>query len=216
MFGGLKCRTMEIRRITKGVRAGYEQYMPGGYLRRRPIHPMLTQIVQTALSVCDRAGFVARGVCQLCGGTLSGYDTRTKRFALLCDDEGVRPGEVALHRAYCHECGRIMMPEVPFYEGTRIGSPVVDLSHTLCASLSSGNAAALLGMMGVKVDRWSVCAYSCQPIPPPLTIAAFGMHIPFSIISLSGLAGQRHESDHIFGDDILAACNYPSQKRAPP
>ena len=27
----------------------------------------------------------------ICGGTLSGYDTRAKRFAILCDDEGDRP-----------------------------------------------------------------------------------------------------------------------------
>ena len=122
-------------------------------MRLRPIPPMLAQVVQAALRICDGTEFYTRGVCRFCGGTLSGYDTRTKRFAVLCDADSDRPVEVILHRAYCRECGRIVMPEEPFYPGTRIGSPVVDLCQTLSATLSIGHVAALLGKMGVKVDR---------------------------------------------------------------
>ena len=174
---------------------------------------MLTQVVQAALRICDGTEYFARGVCRSCGGTLSGYDTRTKRFAVLCNDDGNVPVEVILHRAYCRECGRIVTPEEPYYAGTRIGSPVVDLCSTLSTSLSSGHVTALLNKMGVTVDRWSVRKYCHLPIPPPPTTTAFGMQIPVSIISLSALNEVKGEAGHIHGEDILAACNYPSRDR---
>jgi hypothetical protein len=182
-------------------------------MRLRPIPPMLIQVVQAALQICDGTEYFARGICRSCGGTLSGYDTRTKRFAVISDDDGDRPVEVILHRAYCRECGRIVMPEEPFYNGTRIGSPVVDLCNTLSESLSSGHVATMLSRMGVIVNRWSVRSYCHMPIPPPHTVAAFGIHIPVSIITLSALAGEKEETAHIHGEDVLAACNYPSRNR---
>jgi hypothetical protein len=172
---------------------------------------MLTQVVQAALQVCDKTEYSHGGKCRSCSGTLSGYDTRKKRFVLLSDAGGDKPVEVILHRAYCRECGRIWKPEEPFYQGTRIGSPVVDLCQTFSASLSIGHVATLLEKMGVKVDRWSVRSYCTLPIPRPPTIAAFGMYLPVCIISLSGLAAGKHESEVICGEDVLAACNYPSR-----
>lgn len=172
---------------------------------------MLPHVVQAALIACDGTEYSVGGVCRSCGGTLSGYDTRTRRFALLSDDHGDRPVEVVIHRSYCRECGRIVTPEEPFYRGTRIGSPVVDLCFTLSRSLSSGHVAVLLEKMGVKVDRWSVRTYCHLPISPPPAVEAFGMHLPVSIISLSALTEEKGESRHIHGDDVLAACNYPSR-----
>jgi hypothetical protein len=177
------------------------------------MHPMVIEVVQAALQVCDRTEFFARGVCHSCGGALSGYDTRTKRFALVSDDNGDHPVEVILHRAYCRECGKIWMPEEPFYAGTRIGSPVVDLCQTLAMSLYSGHVAEVLDRMGVKVDRWSVRSYSNLPIAPPPTVAVFGMNIPLSIVALSSLNGDGGKDGPVTGADILDACNHPSQNR---
>ena len=174
---------------------------------------MLTGIVQAAIRVCDKTEYHSRGVCRSCGGALSGYDTRTKRFALLCDTDRAGPVEVILHRAYCRECGRILMPEEPFYPGTRIGSPVVDLCRALSRSVSSGHVAVLLDHMGVKVDRWSVRAYCNLPVDPPPTVVAYGMNLPVSIIALSALAGEPGRGRPVDGDDILTACNYPSRAR---
>ncbi|MCK9579160.1 MAG: hypothetical protein M0Q92_01770 [Methanoregula sp.] len=175
----------------------------------RPIPPMLTQVVQAALLVCDKTEYFTRRICPLCGGIMSGYDKRTKRFAFLCDSDDNQLVEVVIHRAYCRQCGRIWKPEEPFYEGTRIGSPVVDLCQTLSASQSCGHVAMLLEKMGIKVDRWSVRSYNHLSIPPPQTVAAFGMRIPVSIITLSALANG--DAGHISGEDILTACNYPSR-----
>lgn len=175
---------------------------------------MLVQVVQTALMVCDRTEYHAGRVCHSCGGALSGYDSRTKRFAIITDEDGEHTVEVIIHRAYCRNCGRTVMPEEPFYAGTRAGSPVVDLCRGFSTSLSSGHVATILGRMGVKVDRWSVRSYCNLPLPPPPTMEAFGMTIPVSIIALSALAGERGSDGRIRGEDVLAACNYPSRSRA--
>ncbi|PKL63843.1 MAG: hypothetical protein CVV32_11530 [Methanomicrobiales archaeon HGW-Methanomicrobiales-3] len=174
---------------------------------------MLTEVVQAALRICDGTEFFPGKICPFCGGILSGYDTRVKRFAVLSETDTARPVEVILHRAYCRSCGRTIMPHEPFYPGTRIGSPVVDLCQALSVSLSSGHVAAMLNRMGVNVDRWSARTYCNLPISPPPTIPAFGMPIPVSIITLSALSGDTRGAGHISGDEILAACNYPSQYR---
>ena len=68
------------------------------------------------------------------------------------------------------------------------------------------------GQMGVKVDRWSVRTYCRIPFAPPPTVAAFGMNIPVSIISLSALAGTPYDAGRARSEDVLAACYYPSRK----
>ena len=70
-------------------------------VRLRPLPPMLPNIVLTALQVCEGTESHGEGLCKSCGGTQSGYDTRTKRFAILCDDEDDHTVEVFLHRSYC-------------------------------------------------------------------------------------------------------------------
>lgn len=174
---------------------------------------MLTEVVQAAIRACDGTQYFPGKRCPFCGGTLSGYDTRMKRFAVLCDTDTDQPIEVILHRAYCRSCGRTIMPDEPFYPGTRIGSPVVDLCKALSVSLSSGHVAAMLNRMGVKVDRWSARTYCNLPVTQPPVIAAFGMPIPVSIVTLSALSGEKRNGSGLSGDDILAACNYPSREK---
>ncbi len=184
-------------------------------MRLRPLPPMLINIVQTALLVCDGTEYFVGGECVSCGGTLSGYDTRVKRFAILSEDEGDPWVEVLLHRAYCRACGRIWMPEEPFYPRTRIGSPVVDLCRAFSTTMSCGQVSRRLGQMGITVDRWSVRSYCSLSNAPPPTVAAFGMNVPVSLISLSSLAGTLREGSTARGEDVLIACNYPSRNRYP-
>ncbi|NMB77548.1 MAG: hypothetical protein GYA23_00445 [Methanomicrobiales archaeon] len=180
-------------------------------MRLRPVPPLLPDVIRAAIRVCDMTEYSPVGHCPSCGGTLSGYDTRTKRFAVLCDADGDWPVEVIIHRAYCRECGRIVVPEEPFYPGTRIGSPIVDLCTTLASSGSHGNVTAFLDRLGVKVDRWSVRSYCHLSIPAPKTISMFGMQLPASIIVLSSLAGDIAQGQKARGTDVLAACNFPSR-----
>jgi hypothetical protein len=180
-------------------------------MRLRPLHPMLINVVHTAIQVCEGSEFFVGGVCRSCGETLSGYDSRRKRFAILLDEDREHTVEVILHRAYCRSCGQIWMPEGPFYPGTRVGSPVVDLCRALSITMPYGQVATRLRQMGISVDRWSVRAYCRSPFIPPPTLGAFGMNIPVSLISLSSLAGSLREGVSVRGDDVLAACNHPSR-----
>ncbi|MDO9324048.1 MAG: hypothetical protein Q7T80_03725 [Methanoregula sp.] len=182
-------------------------------MRLRPLPPMLINIVQAAILVCEGTQYPVGGTCIACGGILSGYDTREKRFAVICDDDGDRTVEVFLHRAYCRSCGRIQMPEEPFYPGTRVGSPVVDLCRAFSTTMSCGLVTRRLGQMGITVDRWSVRSYCSLALPPPPVVAAFGMNVPVSIISLSALAGMQGDNGCASGNDVLTACNHPSRNR---
>jgi hypothetical protein len=171
---------------------------------------MLIQVVHTALQLFDGVEFFMDTACKSCGGSMSGYDTRKKRFAHLREEDGVHPVEVILHRGYCRSCGKVWMPEEPFYPGTRVGSPVVDLCRALSTTLPCGQVATRLTQMGIEIDRGSVRSYCQSTFPPPVTIAVFGMNIPVSVISLSSLAGNQQDDTRVRGDVVLAACNYPS------
>jgi len=87
--------------------------------------------------------------------------------------------------------------------------PRLWISARLFQHHNPAGMAMLLEKMGIKVDRWSVRSYNHLSIPPPQTVAAFGMRIPVSIITLSALANG--DAGHISGEDILTACNYPSR-----
>jgi hypothetical protein len=177
---------------------------------------MVVEVVRTALQACEGAEFFVRGgTCESCGGTLSGYDSRKKRFVVLREDESVQVVGVVLHRVYCRACGRVRAPEEPFYPTTRVGSPVVDLCRALAMTMPAGQVATRLAAMGIEIDRGSVRAYCRSPSPAPPTIPAFGITIPVSIISLSSLAGNLADGGRIPGDDVLAACNHPSRKIPP-
>lgn len=184
-------------------------------MRLHPLPLVLTGIVRSALRVCDKTEYHVHGTCRICQGPLSGYDRRSKRFVILYNDDGDYRIEVVLHRAYCRECGRIWTPAEPFYPGTRIGSPAVDLCRALSRTMSCGQVTARLGQMGIKVDRWSVRSYCTPPFLSPPTIPVFGMNIPVSIISLSSLAKSQDGSSHARGDDILAACFYSTVQGIP-
>lgn len=183
-------------------------------VRLRPLPSLLIGVVQTAIRVCNQTEYRVRGSCKFCGGTLSGYDTRLRRFAILFGDKRDEKIEVTLHRSYCRICGRIWTPQGPFYPNIRTGSPVVDLCRSLSQTMPPGRAATRLGEMGVQVDRWSVHSYCCVPFSPPPTLHIFGMNIPVSIIALSSLSETKDHEGRISGEDVLAACLYPSSGRA--
>lgn len=184
-------------------------------MRLHPLPLVLSGIVRSALRVCDKTDYYVHGTCRACQGPLSGYDKRTRRFVILCNDDGDYRIEVVLHRAYCRKCGRIWIPAEPYYPGTRIGAPVVDLCRALSWTMSCGQVTTRLGQMGIRIDRWSVRSYCTPPFHSPPTVPVFGMNIPVSIISLSSLAKSQDGSGTTRGDDVLAACFYPTVQDIP-
>lgn len=179
-------------------------------MRKPRIPPILVDLVQTALTACDGTVFDNRNFCPSCGGSLSGYDKKKKQFAVLMEWEGRHPVHVVVKRFSCQVCKKVCFADEPFYPGTRIGSPVVDLCLTLSGTMPFTRTAAYLEEMGIHIDRMTVRNFSRLDVPEIPTADVFGIHLPMSIISLSTLAGGLREGSCITGAEALAACGFPS------
>ena len=132
------------------------------------IPPMLATIVQAGLVAVDSVTFGERATCPFCGGPVSGYDTRRKVFAVIRENDRERTLRVTVKRFSCRACGRIVNADEPFYPGTRIGSPVIDLCLTLATMMPDNRTAAWLDAMDILVDRTSspaVRAHACPANP---------------------------------------------------
>jgi len=180
------------------------------------IPPMAVDIIQTALSAIDGAVFTDLAACPYCGGMVSGYDYKTRQFAVVEEQENVRTIQIRVKRFRCRECNRLCYADQPFYPDTRIGSPVVDLSVTLTANMPATRAARVLSSVGICVDRTSCLLFARRFRQDIRTAEVFGMRIPFSILTLSNLAARNFESSPLPGSDILTACGFPSAFHAAP
>jgi len=180
------------------------------------IPPMLFTIVQAALVAVDGVTFAERPGCPSCGGPVSGYDIKKRVFAIIRENDRERTLHVTVKRFLCTRCGSIVNADEPFYPGTRMGSPVVDLCLTLATMMPANRTAAWLDAMDVIMDRTSCRNYVNRfPGPVPAT-ALFGTSLPRSVIALSTLAaGAGSERGAVSGAEVLAACGFPSAHRAP-
>jgi len=176
---------------------------------------MLATIVSAALSAVDGVLFTECTACPVCGGSLRGYDTKKKQFAVVMDGDVRRALYVYVKRFYCRECKRLCYADDPFYPGTRIGSPIIDFGTTILATIPPNRVAAYLAALGIVVDRTTCRLYAKRSFPAVLTTDVFGIRIPLSVVTLSTLATGTGEGGRIEGAEVLAACGFPSAYRAP-
>jgi len=177
---------------------------------------MLTMLVEGALTVLDGAAFDSRDACPACGGTLSGYDTKKRRFACLITGAGTRTITVSVKRFRCRSCGRLCNADEPFYPKTRIGAPVIDLCNAFSRTFGYGRAARNLTAMGVAVDRMQCRHYMTIPAPKVPVMPVYGFPLPRSVLSLSQLTARFPEGAAVPGAEALAASGFPSAYRAAP
>jgi hypothetical protein len=185
-------------------------------MRSPSIPPMVTDIVQTAVTAFDGVEFTNLSSCDKCGGPVQGYDTKTKKFAVIRDGDGERVITVRVRRFTCRNCKNLCYADEPFYPGTRFGSIIIDLFLTLATTMPRSKAARVIEAMGVIVDRTTWQHYTKEMIPDIQTADVFGMRLPFSLLSVSGLAAAAGEGGRIAGAEALAACGFPSTYRAAP
>ena len=185
-------------------------------MKQLPIPPLLIDIVQSGLLACDGVVFDKRDACPICGGELSGYDTKKKQFVVMHEGGNLQAVHVLVKRFSCRRCHAVCFADEPFYPDTRIGSPLVDLCRTLGATMPFNRVAANLLHMGIVIDRGTVRNYMNRSFPEIPTTDLFGMRLPPSIISLSELAARTIEGSRIVGTEMLAACGFPSAYRAAP
>ena len=174
---------------------------------------MVTDIIQTALSSMDGMEFSELISCTACGGPVQGHDRKKKKFAVLREQTGERIITVRVKRFYCRQCGNLCYADEPFYPGTRIGSPVIDIFSSLCAMLPPGRAARVIDTMGIVVNRTTWKHYIGRPFPEIPVMVVFGMRLPLSVVRLSDIAVQSGESGHADPADVIAACGYPSRSK---
>jgi len=178
------------------------------------IPPLAIDIIQTALSLPDGMEFAEITSCPLCGGDLQGYDRKIKKFAVLREKTGERRITIRVKRFYCRKCGNLCYADEPFYPGTRIGSPVIDIFLSLSATMPPGRAARVIDALGIVVNRTTWRNYLGGPFADIPVVDVFGMRLPLRIMRLSDIAVQSGDSGHVDPADILAACGYPSRNKA--
>ena len=91
-----------------------------------------------------------RDACPVCGGKVSGYDTKKKQFAVIRENDGLKPVHVFIRRYACHECHAVCYADEPFYPDTRVGSPLVDLCRTLGETMPYNRVAVHLLHLGIS------------------------------------------------------------------
>jgi hypothetical protein len=184
----------------------------------RPPHipPMVKDMVQTAICAFDGVEFTRLAACPICGGPVTGYDTRIRTYAVVRDGEGKRVIAVRIRRFICRDCKKVSNADEPFYPGTRIGSLIIDLFLTFATTMPESRAARHIDAMGILVNRTTWRTYSGRHTTDIPTTDVFGMRLPFSVLTLSGLAAQTVEGSLIPGAEALAACGFPSALRAVP
>ena len=184
-------------------------------MRRFLIPPMVSDLILTALQFCDGIIFDRCDACPACGGEVSGYDLRTRRFAVIRENGEEHIITVDVKRFVCLRCNRTFLCDAPFYPDTRGGSPVVDLCITFAAMMPYYRVSAFLEDLGIIVDRETVRSYALRG-QSIATTDMFGIRIPVSVIHLASLAAAAGDGRGISGSDVLAACGYPShwQKNA--
>jgi hypothetical protein len=185
-------------------------------MKQPRIPRLIVDVIQNALLSCDGVIFDTREACPVCGGKLSGYDTKKKQFAVMFEGDIRQPVHVLVKRFSCRQCKKVCFADEPFYPGTRIGSPVVDLCRTLTVGMSLYRATAYMRYLGIIVERGTVRNYAHGSFPEIPTTDLYGLRLPMSVISLSDLTALSGEGSRIPGTEVLAACGFPSAYRAAP
>lgn len=185
------------------------------------IHPLVANIVQSAVYAVGGVTFTRHSVCPVCGGPLSGYDTRRRQFARLIPENGPEAVYVDIRRYYCRTCRRLCLADNPFYPGTRLGSVIIDLCTALSMTMPVNRVPAYLAGMGILIDRSSCRLYVHHVSGTHVRINVryidmgnrTGIHLPLSVLSLSVLAANCDAESRPDESDILAACDFPSAPR---
>jgi len=179
-------------------------------MKRRFLIPrMLRGLVRSALADMDGVVFDSPVKCRYCGGGVAGYDIRKRAFACIIEDGKKREIHVHVKRFYCSDCGKVCYADAPFYPGTRIGSPVVDLCVCLAATMPFNRAERYLEEIGLAVDRGTIRNYAHRNFGSIPYVEIFGIHMPISILNISVLSITRGEEGPVTGAEPLTARRFP-------
>ena len=171
------------------------------------ISPVISDIVNAALWGMEGIRFENLDRCPYCRGKIRGYDFKKKHFACVLSEGKPYYIDVAVKRFFCHECGRLSYAYEPFYPGTRMGIPVVDLCVSLGSSMPFNRVSGVLKKMNVVVDRGTVRNYVNMQYHEERCVDMFGLNLPFSIMNL-GIKVINKGGAPMSGDEALVAMGF--------
>ncbi len=177
------------------------------------IPPMIATIINMGLSAVDGLLFKDLDRCPHCGGRPMPYDTKEKQYVTLISGGIKREIRVKVRRFICHDCGKLLYANEPFYPYTRMGSAIADLALGLCRSNTYSHTASIMQAMGIDITRGTVRNYAMSSLPMPKVTPMYGMPMPYSFISLMG---RGISAVNIQPAEVLRACGYPSRYQASP
>jgi hypothetical protein len=157
-------------------------------MHRVKVPPMLQALVQSGFLAVEGKEFSVLEACPVCGGEVSGYDRKERKFVTLLEGGREKDIRVFVRRFRCKACGALSPAEAPFYPDTRFGSPVADLCVVLSRTRTPGQTAALLRALGIVVDRGTVRNLASREFGDIALTEMFGFVLPRSVISLSMIA----------------------------
>jgi hypothetical protein len=179
-------------------------------MKRKFLVPaMVSDLIQQGILAMEGVRFTQRASCPFCQGPLQGYDYRSKRFAVLIDEDVRQDVYVIVKRFTCRICGAVSSAEAPFYPSTRHGSPLVDFALTLSGLKSYREASRILAHCHIDMDWGTIRHYVTKNFPPAPTFALYGIPVPLSLLYLSILGVQLGKGSTIEGAEALAACRLP-------
>lgn len=183
-------------------------------MARHPVKipPMLTATVNMGLSSLDGVLFKDLEKCPYCGGRPMPYDTKEKQYATLISNGEKKVVSVKVRRFLCHDCGKLLYADEPFYPDTRAGSAVIDLAISLSLKNSFSHAAAIMEALGIEINRGTVRNYAMSKLPLAGVSMMYGLPMPTSFITLMG---RGISAANIRAEDVLKASGYPSRYTAP-
>jgi len=148
-------------------------------MRPPRIHPMVRDIVRTAIYAFDGMEFTSLAACPICGGPVRGHDTRLRTYAVIREGETKRIIIVLILRFICQDCKKVSNADQPFYPGSRIGSLIIDLFLTFASTMPASRAARLVDAMGIQVNRTTWRTYAGRHITRYTNYGCFWHASPF-------------------------------------
>lgn len=180
-------------------------------MKKVAIPPIVAGIAIDGISRLDGFLFEEAVTCPHCGGELRAHDIKQKKFATLIENGSIRKILVNVKRFRCTGCGRLVYADSPFYEGVRMGAPLVDFCIINLRIHPANHISKILKKMGILVNPSTIRRLSGMD---PGKIPAIEFHevlFPLSLLNISeAVLKERGEGNAL----VLNLLNIRADKRS--
>ncbi|MDD3407064.1 MAG: hypothetical protein PHP13_03165, partial [Methanomicrobium sp.] len=144
-----------------------------------------SDIIKNGIANIDGAVFESGEVCPFCGGALRGHDTKKKKFASNTENNQRRNIFVNVKRSRCTNCKKLVYAKAPFYENTRVGSPIADFCLVNLKIHPANHISKILKKLNILISPAAVRNLSSLKTEEIVYIDFHGIFFPLSLLNLS-------------------------------